>query len=551
MRHTPGTLTGGCLCGLFLLFPFLPGNAHAAAVPAAQDSRSIVTGGGVHATLEFASYLGAGGANCRSVVVDPAGNVYISGGAGSPDWPTTDGSKHAGGSSDVAITKLAPDGKLLWSVLLGGPYEDYAYVSAVSDTGELYVSGRAGKGFPTTEGAFDRTFNGGIGGGPHSPTDAFVLKLSTEGKLIYSTYIGGSGDDVGRAIHLLPSGKLIVGGGNTTSPDLPTDRGTLPGPVLKPRLGGDKDSWVSIVADDGRSLDFLTYFGPSDDHGKGDETIRALGTDSHGNIWIGGVTQGSGMTPTPDAFQKVRARIPATSSLLDRLLGRNSGRNAVDSEAYVARLSPDGRRLVYFSWLGGTGFDEIETEGISDAQGNFYVAGSSAARDFPTTPGAIQSELRGGEADNPFAGDGMLARINDAGSLDFATLYGGSTPGSEGLFGPVLTAAGDVCATGRFHSTDLPLTAHAQQPAKAGPPGSQDAVLMCVSGDGKNLRYASYYGGTGTDHGRLLAIGPDGNTFFIVGETRSTDLPLKDAYNPQPSGAFIAKFRLDMTQPAE
>jgi hypothetical protein len=507
----------------------------------------MVAGEGAHATLVFASYLGAGGANCRSVVVDTAGNVYISGGAGSPDWPTTDGSKHAGGSSDVAITKLAPDGKLLWSILLGGPYEDYAYVSAVSDTGELYVTGRAGNGFPTTEGAFDRTFNGGIGGGPHSPTDAFVLKLSTEGKLIYSTYIGGNGDDHGRAIHLLPSGKLIVGGGNTSSPDLPTDRGTLPGPVLKPQLGGGKDGWVAIVAADGRSLDFLTYFGPNDDNDREGETVRALGVDSTGNIWVGGATSGTDLIPTPDAFQKTRNSQPESNSLLDRLLGRHSGAGANDNQAYIAKLSGDGRRLVYFSWLGGSAFDEIETEGVSDPQGNLYVAGGTASPDFPTSPGAAQSQLRGGDPDNAFAGDAFLVKVNDDGTLGFSTLYGGSEPGNENFFGPVVTPAGDACATGRFRSTDLPLTAYALQRNKAGSRDDQDAVLVCFSPDGKQLRYASYYGGSGIDHGRLLAIGPDGNTFVIVGETRSTDLPLKNAYNPRPSGAFVAKFRLDMT----
>ena len=255
-------------------------------------------------TLELATYWGTGGAANRTVAVDRRGNMYMSGGTGQTDWPVTIGSAHSGGGeSDVAIAKFSPDGTLLWSRLLGGPLEDYAYVSAVGPEGELYVSGRAGPGFPTTPGAFDRTFNGGIGGGPHKPTDAFVAKLSPDGRLIYATYIGGAGDENGRAIHLLPSGKLIVAGGNTTSPDLPTDRGTMAGPVLKPRRGGEKDGWVAVVSADGGSLDFCTYFGPNDDRqNRGDETIRALGVDAAGRIWIGGTTHGGAMTPTADAF---------------------------------------------------------------------------------------------------------------------------------------------------------------------------------------------------------------------------------------------------------
>jgi len=507
---------------------------------------------GMYATLVFSGYWGAGRANNRSVAVDRAGNVYMSGGTSSRNWPTTDGSIHQG-DSDVAIAKFSPDGKLIWSILLGGPSEDYAYVSAVSDDGQLYVSGRAGQGFPTTAGAFDRTFNGGIGNGPHSPTDAFVLKLSTDGKLIYSTYIGGNGDDNGRAIHLLPSGKLIVGGGNTTSTNLPSDRGTLPGPVLKPRLGGLKDSWVAVVAADGGSLDFLTYFGPSNDHWKRrDETLRSLGVDSQGNIWIGGQTMGSDMTPTPDAFQKVRGSSRAhPPSLLDRLGNIFSKAENPSNEAYIAKLSPDGRKLVYFSWLGGSRNEHLETEGVSDAQGNFYVAGGTSSMDFPTTPGAFQSSLLGTAGDYGLANDGLVVKINDNGSLGFSTLYGGSARGGEVFFGPVVGPQGNVCATGRFHSTDLVVTKHALQPHKAGPPASQDSVLVCFSPDGKRLLYASYFGGSGTDNGRHLAIGPDGRTLHIVGETNSRDLPMKNSPAADHTGAFIAKFRLSKSPPTK
>ena len=306
-------------------------------------------------TLVFSTYWGAGGANNRTVAIDPSGNIYMSGGTIESYWPTTLGRPHCGGS-DVTVVKFDQNGKLLWSTLLGGPSEDSAHVSAVNDKGELYVSGRSGRGFPTTPGAFDRTFNGGKGGGPHEPGDAFVVKLSSTGEVIYSTYIGGNGDENGRAIHLLPSGKLIVGGGNSTSTDLPTNKGTIPGRVLKPQKGGNKDSWVAVVAQDGRNLDFLTYFGPNDDSQKrGDETIRALGVDAVGNIWIGGTTFGTDMTPTPNAFQRVR------------------GSDSSTSEAYIAKLSPDGKKLVYFSWLGGNKNDEIETEGVSEKMGTFML----------------------------------------------------------------------------------------------------------------------------------------------------------------------------------
>lgn len=478
--------------------------------------------------LTWSTYWGAGGAANRSVSVDPTGNVYMCGGTPSRDWPTTTGARHGGGSSDVAIVKFDSSGKLVWSTLIGGPSEDYAYVSAVSETGELFVSGRAGQGFPTTPGAFDRTFNGGRGGGPHSPTDAFIVKFTSDGKLVYSTYIGGDGDENGRAIHLLPSGELIVGGGNTTSNNLPTDRGTNPGPALKPRRGGSKDSWIAMLSADGATVDFCTYFGPNDDRQRrGDETIRALGVDAAGNIWIGGTTHGSDMTPTPDAFQKTRGSPPPAG------------------EAYVAKLSSDGKRLVYFSWLGGSANDEIETEGVSDAAGNFYVAGCTASEDFPTTPGAFQRRLKGGGA-GVWDGDGWVAKINNDGSLAFATLYGGTDVGNEGFFGPVVDPRGNVYCAGRFRSTDCPITPNASQERKAGAPGSQDAMLVVFSPDGRRLLYGSYFGGSDMDHGRHIGVHPDGGAVYIIGETRSQDVPLTNPTQRTPAGAFLAGFTLSL-----
>ncbi len=471
-------------------------------------------------TVAFATYWGTGPAQNRTVVIDSAGNIYMSGGTRSTDWPVTPGAYdtvHSGnGWQDVVSAKFDPDGNVIWSTFIGGPNEDYAYVSAVNGFGELYLAGRAGSGFPTTPGAFDNSFNGGHQvGNVHSATDAFVLKLSPAGdQLLYSTYIGGNGNDNGRAIHLLPTGEVIIGGGNSDSDNLPVTPG-----AYKSNLGGQRDSWVAKLSADGSNLIFLTYFGPNNDT-QGDETIRAVGVDAGGNIWMGGTTSGTDFVTTPDAFQP--------------------NRGGGFSEAYIAKLSPDGTSLVYLSWLGGSGFDEIETEGVVDSQGNFYVVGATASPDFPTTPGAFQSTLRGGG--NTFDGDGWVARINNDGTLGMATLYGGSNQGPEGFFGPVVDAAGNVYCTGRFQSTDVPITPDAFQTQYG---GVKDAVIAIFSPDGSQLLYGSYCGGSEKDFGRHIAIHPNGSAIYIIGETFSNDFPLVNAPQTTPGGAFLAK--LDLT----
>ena len=232
----------------------------------------------------------------------------------------------------------------------------------------------------------------------------------------------------------------------------------------------------------------------------------------------------SDLAPTPDAFQKRRGSPHGTG------------------EAYIAKLSMDGRRLVYFSWLGGNGYDEIETEGISDGSGNFFVAGSTGSVDFPTTRGAFQTVLSGGGGDQ-FA-DAWVARIDNGGALGAATLFGGSTEGPEAFFGPVVDDRGNIYATGRFRSDDVPVTSNALQPLKAGPSGVQDAFVAVFSPDATRLLYGSYFGGSGLDRGRHIGIHRTGREVYVIGETESGDLPLRDAAQTTPGGAFMAMFRV-------
>ncbi len=474
--------------------------------------------GDLGAQLAFSTFLGERPATLRTAGFDAEGNVIVAGGTDGGSWPGREQRLGAGGDWDVTVAKFAPDGTLLWGRVFGGPDEDYAYVSAVNPDGDIVIGGRAGIGFPVTAGSADSEFGGGVAGRVHGATDGFLMRLSPDGELRWATYIGGSGNENTRAIQWLDDGAIAVGSGNSLSRDLPTDVGTLPGPVFKPQAGGELEGWVGVVAADGASFDFLSYFGPDDEAGRRDDTVRALAEDANGDLWIGGTSRGRAMTPTPNAFQADRTDAPG------------------DSSAWVAKLSRDGRRLLYFSWLGGAGDDEIETEGASDSQGRFYVAGSTSSSDFPVTVGAYQAPPTNSR-------DGWVARIDADGALGFSVRYGGD--GNDGFYGPGIAPDGSVVTGARIRSAAAPTSPDALMRRRG---GKQDGGFA-VFGPSGEFRYASHFGGADYDSTRFANFSPDGARIVLVGGSASSDFPLKDATQTRSGGAYVAVF--DLVRPIE
>jgi len=140
----------------------------------------------------------------------------VAGWTTSTDFDVTSGAyqtTHGGGLYDVFVAKLNAAGNgLVYSTYLGGSYYDYGFGIAVDGSGQAYVTGwTKSANFPVTPGAYQTTYEG--------LRDVFVTKLSVDGRsLVYSTYLGGSGDDYGRGIAVDGSGQAYVTG-PTDSPD--------------------------------------------------------------------------------------------------------------------------------------------------------------------------------------------------------------------------------------------------------------------------------------------------------------------------------------------
>ncbi len=166
----------------------------------------------------YSTYLGGSGLeSATAVAVDPNGNAYITGSTNSTNFPTADPLQPAIGgtpTTDVFVTKINPTGSaLVYSTYLGGSFSDSGFGIALDSGGNAYVTGQTSSlNFPTAN-ALQGTLAGEV--------DAFVAKLNSQGSmLVYSSYLGGAFDDSGRAIAVDSFGAAYITG-NTVSPDFP------------------------------------------------------------------------------------------------------------------------------------------------------------------------------------------------------------------------------------------------------------------------------------------------------------------------------------------
>jgi hypothetical protein len=226
--------------------------------------------------LVYSSYLGGlGGDGSRDIAVDADGNAYITGPTHSTNFPTTTGAFQAtfNAGGDAFVTKLNSAGSaLLYSTYLGGTNNDEGFGIALDTAGNAYVTGPTfSTDFPTTAGAFQTTFGGN--------RNAFVTKLNSTGSaLVYSTYLGGSGEfDQGRDIAVDGDGSAYVTG-ETSSTDFPTTAG-----AVQPTLSSSEDSFVTKLDPTGSTLLYSTYLG-----GGGSEMGRGIAVDGIGNAYVTG-----------------------------------------------------------------------------------------------------------------------------------------------------------------------------------------------------------------------------------------------------------------------
>ncbi len=437
--------------------------------------------------MVYSTFLGGSDVdNPFDIAVDTGGAAYVTGytADAATDYPTTPGAYEAShnGSTDAFVTKLAPDGSsLIYSTFLGGSSTDYGFDIAVDTAGSAFVTGSTYDGvtdYPTTPGAYDGMHNGS--------NDAFVTKLAPSGaSLMYSTFLGGNGGDIGFGLAIDATGSAYVTGETT---DDTMDYPTTPG-AYDEMHNGAQDAFATKLAPSGASLAYSTFLG-----GIGSDQGIGVAVDPAGSAYLTGRTNDAATDypTTPGAYDDMH----------------NGG-----SDAFATKLTPAGASLAYSTFLGGTLADSGYSIAV-DPGGSAFVTGQTqnGATDYPTTPGAFDETHNGALMDV----DGFVTKLAPSGaSLSYSTFLGGE--GFDAGRGIVVSAAGAayVAARASDATTDYPTTPGAFDTTHN---GMSDAVVTVLDATGSALTYSTFLGGSSIDIGWGVAVDTAG-AIYLTGET--------------------------------
>jgi hypothetical protein len=371
-------------------------------------------------------------------------------------------------------TQLLVIDPLVYSTYIGGSGYDRGNAIAVDGSGNAYVTGYTrSTDYDVTPGAFQTT-NGGN-------ADVFVTKLNATGTaLVYSTYIGGSGDDEGYGIAVDESGNAYVTGSTWS-----TDYDVTPG-VFQTTNGGWGDVFVTKLNAAGTALVYSTYIGgSSNDYG------NAIGVDGSGNAYVTGYTWSNNYDVTPGAFQTTKG-------------------DYYYADVFVTKLNAAGTALVYSTYIGGS-YPDYGYGIAVDGSGNAYVTGWTYSTDYDVTPGAFQTTFEGGT-------DVFVTKLNATGTaLVYSTYIGGISNDYGSAI--AVDGSGNAYVTGWTVSTDYDVTPGAFQTTNG---GGADVFVTKLNATGTALVYSTYIGGISDDVGRAIAV--DGSGYaYVTGYTSSTD----------------------------
>lgn len=426
---------------------------------------------------------------------------------------------------------LVIDPELTWSTYIGGSDGEGPSQSAVDQDGNIVFAGICrSSDYPTTIGAFSRIY----AGGRDRMGDAIVTKLSHDGNLLWSTYIGGGDNEYAYTVACGP-GNLITVAGSTLSSDYPVTSGSFSTQNAGPLTGGmygwwGGDCFITRLAPAGDRIVWSTFVG-----GKGHDLLIAMSVDVLGNVYFGGCTNNISYAifdfpTTPGAYMQ---NYPPGSP------GAAMG--------FLGKLSSNGKNLAFSSYLGGE-YEDWVSDLRPTMAGDVAVLGNTNSQAFPVTAGAFQSTYRGlGRGED----DCFFCLLDPSGSqLKASTYFGGSL--KERAYMLQECSSGDFLFVGNTRSNDLPISGGSFQTAftaRVGPggpttePGS--GFIACIDSGLSKLKWSTFLGGGMAEHVKRFTF--DSNADILAtGVTYSTDFPVTPGAHfttygdPYPAGdAFL------------
>ena len=392
--------------------------------------------------LLYSTYLGGSSFNQGyAIAADSGGNVYVTGLTESPDFPRVNQILEAcrgrcgdGSNTDGFVTKISAAGdELVYSSVIGGSLNENAFGFAgiaVDGAGNAYLTGTTeGPDFPRVN-QIPGACLGSCGG--RNAQDGFVTKINAAGSaLVYSSYVGSSGTDIGFGIAVDSSGNAYLTG-LTLSSDFPRVN-QIPS-ACNGECGNslNYDVYVTKINAAGSALVYSSYLGGSDqDYGRG------IAVDASGNAYVGGRASSTDF--------------PAVGQIPDVCAQNSCG-------AFAAKINAAGNALVYSSRFGGSNGTQAHAIAV-DTAGSTYLTGETQSADFPLLnqiPGACKGTC--GTGANR---DGFVIKINAAGTaLVYSSYVGGSGDDNGGSFvgnsGIAVDSLHNAYLSGFTTSTDFP-----------------------------------------------------------------------------------------------
>ncbi|MHA1983981.1 MAG: SBBP repeat-containing protein [Candidatus Hodarchaeales archaeon] len=413
-------------------------------------------------SLHFSSYLGgADHDDINSIQSDHLGNFLIAGSTQSIDFPITNAySNLNNGGGDAFVTKVGLNGQIIFSTFLGGSSSDLIFDDgiAIDNNNNIIVSGNTDSNdFPKVN---PFTTENSVG------SNRFISKFTPNGQIIFSTFLRGLETSWfgSRRLGIDNLGNVIICG-QMNQPNVSTLN------AYDSSYNGGADWYLVKLSPTGEEI-FSTYFG-----GSGEDISPEVTVDTEGNIIFMGKTYSNDL--------------PLVNPI-------DNTSDQIGGEIFLAKFSPDGKTLLFSSYLGGSNDD---TGSFIDADGDksIYVAGTTNSQNFPTKNGHIES-LNG-------FNDAFVTKLSSNGQLEYSTYLGGSQ--EDFLEGGIIDIEDNIIVYGQTESPDFPIS-NAYDPTYN---GNNDIFATKINSNG-DLEYSTYYGRYGDVSLDGTAINRVGSIFF-------------------------------------